>query len=211
MKKSKIIGSVFTGLCVLLCLLIAVEVIVANSEQRPPRFFGYSISYVPTNSMEPTINSGDYILFTKATFDDVDVNDVIIYRSNEGIMKGNFIVHRVKEKHSDYIIAKGDFNTIADTERVTPDMVLGKFITTIEILDVFSSSGSRTTVFIVLFLVMVSMIGLQFVSVIAKYKKDKLELEQKEKEEKLIEELRLQILKEELEKLEKLKNDKMDA
>ena len=211
MKKSKIVGTVLTAICVLFCLSIVVEVIVANNNQRPPRFFGYSISYVPTNSMEPTINSGDYILFTKATFDDVEVNDVIIYRSNEGIMKGNFIVHRVKEKYDDYLIAKGDFNTLPDTERVTEDMVLGKFITTIDFLDIFSSSASRTTVFIILFLVMVSMIGLQFVSVIAKYKKDKLLLEQKQKEEKMIEELRLQILKEELEKLEKLKNEKVDV
>lgn len=208
MKKSKIVGSILTALCVVFCLLIAVEVIVANSNQRPPRFFGYSISYVPTNSMEPTINSGDYILFYKATFDEVNVDDVIIYRSNEGIMKGNFIVHRVKEKFDDYLIAKGDFNTLPDTERVTEDMVLGKFITTIDFLDIFSSSTSRTTVFIILFLVMITMIGLQFVSVITKYKTDKLALEQKEKEEKMIEELRLQILKEEL---EKLKNEKMDV
>ena len=207
MKKSKIISSILTAFCVIFCLSIVVEVIVANNNQRPPRFFGYSISYVPTNSMEPTINSGDYILFYKATFDEVIVDEVIIYRSNEGIMKGNFSVHRVKEKYDDYLIAKGDFNTLPDTEKVTEDMVLGKYITTIEFLNIFSSSGSRTTVFIVLFLVMISMIGLQFVSVITKYKKDKLELEKKEKEDKLREELRLQILKEEL---EKLKNEKRD-
>ena len=201
MKKSKIIGSIFTAICVLICLLISVEVIVANNNKRPPRFFGYSISYVPTSSMEPYIMAGDYILFYKTTFDEVNVEDVIIYRAESGIMKGNFIVHRVKEKYDDYLKAKGDFNSLADDENIYPDMVLGKYVDTLDFLDVFSSSSSRTIVFISLFLVMVSMIGLQFVSVILKYKKDKLALEQKEKEDKMIEELRLQILKEELEKL----------
>lgn len=207
MKKSKIIGTIFSAICFILCLIISVEVIVANSEQRPPRFFGYSISYVPTNSMEPKIMAGDYILFYEASFDDVDVDDIIIYRSKEGIMAGNFIVHRVKEKYSDYLITKGDFNTISDSEKITPDMVFGKFVTTISVLNLFSSPTTRTLVFVAVVLTFIIMIALQFIAIFINYKKEKIELENKIKKEKMLEELKIEILKEEL---EKFKNNNMN-
>ena len=206
MKKSKILGYILTGICLILCLIISVEVIVSGSEQRPPRFFGYSISYVPTNSMEPTIMAGDYILFCEASFDEVNVGDIIIYRSKEGVMAGNFIVHRVTEKYGDYLVTKGDFNTISDDEKITPDMVFGKYITTIGILDILSSPQSRVIVFFIVIMTFVVMLGLQFISVILNYKKEKLQVENKQRHDKLIEELREELLKEELEK-QKIKKD----
>ena len=61
-KKFKIksfIGYTLSILFLVMCLYIVIEVIVANSNNRPPSVFGLSVSYVPTASMEPTINSGD--------------------------------------------------------------------------------------------------------------------------------------------------------
>ena len=53
------------------------------------------------------------------------IEDIIIYKSKTGQMKGKFIVHRITEKHDDYLIVKGDNNVIDDSEQITADMIYG--------------------------------------------------------------------------------------
>ena len=89
-----LISKFFTAVFFILCITIILEVVISTVEGRTPRFFGYSVSYVPTESMEPTINAGDYVLFKATTFEEVNVDDIIIYRSNTG----RFIIHRIIEK-----------------------------------------------------------------------------------------------------------------
>lgn len=202
MKKSKKwIGGILSAICIFFCLFIAVEVIFASRESRPPRVFGYSISYVPTNSMEPVLESGDYIMFHTVNYEDIVVGDIIIYKSQEGVMKGNFIVHRVIEKNSEYLITKGDHNDAADSERITRDMVYGRYIMTVGILSIFSGGVSRNVIFFLLIFVFAVLIGLQFTSIVLKYKRDKLIEDSNKEKELLIEELKKEILEEELSKL----------
>ena len=108
----------FTAVFFILCISIIFEVILAGIQTRTPKFFGYSVSYVPTESMEPTIHAGDYVLFREATFDTVEVNDIVIYRATSG----RFIIHRVIEKNNEYLICKGDNNPIADAENIYPEI-----------------------------------------------------------------------------------------
>ena len=79
----KIIGYVVSMLCILLCLYITIEVINANTNNRPPRIFGLSVSYVPTQSMEPTIKAGEYIMFAEASFDSVEEGDIVVYYNDQ--------------------------------------------------------------------------------------------------------------------------------
>ena len=76
-KIKKVLGYIFSIFCVLTVVLTSVEVVDAAKEGRPPQVFGYSVSYVPTESMEPEIMAGEYIYYKKTTFDDVDVDDII--------------------------------------------------------------------------------------------------------------------------------------
>ena len=199
-KAKKIVCSILTGLCLLLCLYVAIEVIVANNNRRPPNFFSLSVSYVPTDSMEDTIMAGDYILFTKADFDSVNVGDIIIYRSESGPSAGNFIVHRVIEKYEDYLVTKGDNNPLADSENITREMVMGKFICIVNLLNIFSNVN-RNLVFIILVFIFLIIIILQAISIFLRYQKEKLAEQKKETDAKLIEELKKEILEEELAKI----------
>ena len=133
-KVKKYIGHIFTLICVVLVVLTSIEVVSAAIDSRPPSLFGYSVSYVPTESMEPEIEAGEYIYYKTTSFDEVKENDVIIYKSKTGQMKGNYIVHRIVEKHEDYLVVKGDNNPINDSEQVTADMVYGKYIDKVEVL-----------------------------------------------------------------------------
>lgn len=205
-KKSlviRIISYSISILCLIACILITVEVIQANRESRPPRVFGLSVSHVPTSSMEPTINAGEYVLYSKASFSDVDVGDIIVYKSASGI----YIIHRIIEKNEDYLLTKGDNNAVADTEKITSGMVYGKYIMTIGILSIFSGGISKNFIFFALILIFIAMIAMQVISIILKSKTEKLNKTSEVERNLLIEELKKQILEEELEKIRKNKND----
>lgn len=203
-KKSTIIGYVISILCLLACLYITIEVIMSNTEERPPRIFGLSVSYVPTESMEPVINAGDYVLFVEASYDDVFVNDIIVYKSSEG----RFIIHEVIEKNDSYIITKGCNNEFADNEKVTKDMVYGKYITTLGFLNTFSGGIKKNLIFFILVIMFLLMLLMQGISIFVKGKTDALKKNKDDEKAKLIEELKLEIYKEELERLKSLNENK---
>ena len=206
-KKRTIITYVISFLCLALCLYIVIEIINANSNNRPPSIFGVSVSYVPTDSMEPTINKGDYIMFTKANFSSVSEGDIIIYRSSKDI----FIVHRIVDRGVDskgaYFITKGDNNPVADTERIYASMICGKFVTTLSFMALFNGGINTNIIFAILVVIFVLMIGMQGFSIYMKYKNDKLKEEQEKKKSILREELRKEILAEEIAKMKEAKKE----
>lgn len=203
LKKSTIIGYVMSILCILACLYITIEVIISNNEERPPRIFGLSVSYVPTESMEPVINAGDYILFVQASYDDCNVDDIIVYKSSEG----KFIIHEIIEEHEDYFITKGCNNVLADDEKVTKDMVYGKYITTLGFMSIFSGGISKNLIFFILVIIFILMIVMQVFSMFVKGKTDELKKSKEEEKSKLIEELKLEVYKEELARLKALREN----
>lgn len=184
-------------LCLILCIFITVEVINSNRQQRPPRIFGLSVSYVPTASMEPTISAGEYVMYGKTNFEDVNVGDIIVYKSSSGM----YIIHRVIEKNTEYLTTKGDNNAISDTEQITPDMVYGKYIMTIHFLSIFSGGISKNLVFLILILIFTAMIVMQIISIVLKQKTEKLKKDSEADRKLLLEQLKKEILEEELEKL----------
>ena len=213
-KTKTLIGYIVSIICLLLCLYITVEVIVASNQNRPPRIFNISVTYVPTESMEPTISSNSYIMFHGTSFDDVKVKDsnnegdIIIYYSKKNDF---YIVHRaigrgIDENGNKYLICKGDNNTVSDTENVYPAMVYGKYMTTIGFMSIFSGGVNTSAVFVILIIIFIIMVAMQVTSMVISVKKEKLKESKKEEENRLREELKAQILKEELEKLRNQNN-----
>ena len=213
-KTKTLIGYIVSIICLLLCLYITVEVIVASNQNRPPRIFNISVTYVPTESMEPTISSNSYIMFHGTSFDDVKVKDsnnegdIIIYYSKKNDF---YIVHRaigrgIDENGNKYLICKGDNNTVSDTENVYPAMVYGKYMTTIGFMSIFSGGVNTSAVFVILIIIFIIMVAMQVTSMVISVKKEKLKESKKEEENRIREELKAQILKEELEKLRNQNN-----
>ena len=196
----KIIGYVVSMLCILLCLYITIEVVNANTNHRPPRIFGLSVSYVPTASMEPTIKTGDYIMFSQASFDSVSEGDIIVYYNANEV---KYIVHRVIEKNevTRVIKTKGDNNYLADDIEVTPDMIYGKYLTTLGFMTIFSGGINQNLIFFILIVIFALMLGMQIASIFINKKKEQLKDDKEKKKELLREEMKRQILAEELAKL----------
>ena len=204
MKKNfkEAIGYIVSFLCLILCLYITVEVIVANTNNRPPSVFGVSVSYVPTESMEPTIEAGDYVMFTKVNFDDVKVDDIVVYKSSDD----GFIIHRVIEKNSDYLICKGDNNPLEDKEVVTSSMLFGRYVTTLGFMQIFTGGINKNLIFFILILIFILMMIMQGVSIYIKSKTENVKKKHDEEMNLLREELKKEILAEELKKLREENN-----
>jgi len=204
----QVIGYIVSMLCILLCLYITIEVIVSNNQNRPPRIFGLSVSYVPTESMEPTIKQSSYIMFSYATFDSVGEGDIVVYHNDE---ENIFVVHRIisKNEETGVIITKGDNNSIEDPLEITKEknMVYGKYLTTLGFMAIFSGGINQNLIFGILIIIFVIMLGMQIFSMFIKGKTEKLKEDKEAKKALLREEMKRQILEEELAKLIKEKED----
>lgn len=75
--------------------------------------------------MKPLFDVGDWVVCSKATFEDVQIGDVIIvkYPYKEGIV----VAHRVVEKGEDFLQTKGDACPASDNFITVPENVLARY------------------------------------------------------------------------------------
>ena len=76
-KITSIVVSCLTGLIVLMVIYMLACNVIAMQRERPVQIFGYSYSYVPTESMEPTIKKGDSVIFKDISYISCEVGDII--------------------------------------------------------------------------------------------------------------------------------------
>lgn len=203
-KKFSIAGYIVSIVSLILCLYITIEVITANNQNRPPSIFGVSVSYVPTGSMEPKIKKGDYVLFVRASFKDVDEGDIVVYRGDD-----RFIIHEIIQKNEDTLITKGLANPTED-DPITKDKVCGKYVMTLPFLNALSGGINQNIIFGILISIFFIMLLMQLSAVFLKQKTDEVKQNYDEEKQKLLEEMRKQILQEELDKIKKQKQEQAD-
>jgi signal peptidase len=114
---------------VLFCFLcMGYTYVKADCDRTQANVFGYSPFLVMSESMEPTILTGELILTKQIKFDDVEVGDIIVYKHTYANEKSIAIVHRVIEKTDYYLIMKGDNNEAEDPWKVYPSDVRAEVI-----------------------------------------------------------------------------------
>ena len=80
-----------------------------------PNVFGYRIFYIPTESMMPVIHPGDFVIGVPVDYEDVQVGDIVTYKSKSN---GITICHRVIERTEKGFVFKGDHNKEVDADLV---------------------------------------------------------------------------------------------
>lgn len=140
MKRSRIIT---TG--VLLLVLILAAPIAAYIQ---PATVGADESrIVLTGSMEPTLGPGDVVLVRHATIDNVNVGDIVTFRSHAG--HETPYTHRVVDITTDeqgtVLTTKGDANENPDPMYVNEDMLIGTLHVTIPKLG-FMINGAQSQI-----------------------------------------------------------------
>lgn len=135
-----ILGIIFC--LILVPILISNLVLIIKGYANPGEIPGYGKTkplIVLTDSMEPTIKSGDLILIREVDFDDVEEGDIISYFESE-TQRTTTVTHRVIEIIYDdngnklEFVTQGDANNIKDGDHVTRGKLIGVYKTRIPVL-----------------------------------------------------------------------------
>jgi len=130
-NKKSIAGKLATVLLVLVCIL-CVYVVLQVLTQGYVNFFGYSVFRVVTGSMEPTISPGALLISKQTPIEQIQLGDIICFRSREAHMLGKSITHRVvgifENGQQLCLETRGDANPAADALPVLESNLIGKVI-----------------------------------------------------------------------------------
>lgn len=131
LKKKNWTGALTTAILVaasILCVYVVVQVLT----QGYVNFFGYSIFRVVTGSMEPTIAPGALLISQEVPIEQIQVGDIICFRSREAGMLGKSITHRVISIFENggqlCLETRGDANPVADALPVLQSNLIGKVL-----------------------------------------------------------------------------------
>ena len=104
-------------------------------------------SVVLTGSMEPKIMPGDIVLVEKISSDRVNVGDIVMYFSEDGINITHRVIEETTQSGVTQFVLKGDNNPSADPKSVSSEQIKGRVIGTIPYLGKLTlylrSSGSQ--------------------------------------------------------------------
>ena len=106
--------------------------IMSKATASPIFLFNRTTMWVMTESMDPTIPPRTYILVEKATAADVEVGDIVVFRSTDPRIAGQFNTHRVIAKDGDTFVTKGDNNPVDDgIYSAQKENIVGKYVDTL--------------------------------------------------------------------------------
>lgn len=205
MHIKKIISIIITSILSLIVaglLIILIKNTIALKNNQISSFFGYSISYVPTESMEPTINPGETVLIKKGSIKDANIGDIIVYYDGE-----RYIIHRVTRiLENGNLKTKGDntyTNPVEDSLQIDENMYYGKYIKTVNFLNFTSIFKNKNFIFPICILIYVVILISEGISIAKTIKK-----KNDENIKKMQEEHNLKMLKETL--CEEVKKEILD-
>lgn len=202
MKKAlNIIYYTLTGLLGLITIILVIAGISSFIRQEPLNIFGYGMAPVGSGSMEPEIKKGDFV-FTNHnySFDDIEINDDIIFVSTDQHGRRIVVVHRVIEIGTEgQLITKGINNMRVDDNPVYDDNYLGKVVGVSALLGLGNILiDSRVTIVFILVIALIIILAYQ----ISDYYRRK----QKLKYEKQLEEYKQEVL-EQYQNSKEIEND----
>jgi len=212
MKKT--LTGIFSGLAILIFILsIALMVLgtMALRRNEPVFIFGRAIAVVPTDSMvgdEPdSLDVDDMVIVRKATIDEVNIGDVIVFQGVNGSGNPILVIHRVIAIEDEGIVTKGDNNSSIDQptyqDYVTEDNFQGIFHSKVTFLKPLAQmmNSSRSLIFGSLAIVLTIMLISEVIHLVKTYEEEKkiaakeaheLEIEalKEEQKQKILEEIK---------------------
>lgn len=127
-KLVKRLVSVVTYVLLAVIVLAIVFLFVSRAKNKLVFVGSYSVVWVKTDSMEPTIPAQTYIVVRKAAGDAVKEGDVITFYSDDPSLSGALNTHRVVAETEDGFITKGDHNYVEDKTPAQKDKVVGTYV-----------------------------------------------------------------------------------
>lgn len=203
MKKAlKIIKSIFSVFCTfffVFSLVLMISTIVTSSSGKPASIGNYYAFVVESDSMTGTLEVNDIFIASK-NIDKLEENQIVVYRSKSGTMKGKLITHRIVEikiENDEYIYyCRGDKKGAVIDKGITRDDIIAVYVKKIDWLSGIYRVLTNGYGF---FFIIICPIGAIFVyEVIRLIKNSKVnndkELLKEEESKRLIEDYKKQIL-----------------
>ena len=115
--RSNIINIILIGLFIILALNI-----MTTKSDKLFEIIGYRSYTVLSGSMEPEFYPGDIVITKHKNNTDININDIVTYRDNDGVI----ITHRIIEEIPEGYITKGDNNNVEDVDILTKENIIGE-------------------------------------------------------------------------------------
>lgn len=120
-KKKFGIEKILNVVVVTLFIILALNLMTTKSDKLF-EIIGFRSYTVLSGSMEPEFYPGDMVIIKHKNKTDIEVNDIVTYRDNDGVI----ITHRIIEKTAHGYITKGDNNNVEDDDIVKPENIIGE-------------------------------------------------------------------------------------
>ena len=179
-KTRKIIEKMFSiawWVMFLAIFALVSGIVVSKAKGEVPKIFGYSVMKITTPSMGETIPVGTYILIKDVAPEQVKINDVICFYSEDAKIYGYPNTHRVVEdpiKVGDKYeyVTKGDATSIKDGVTAKSDKLIGKYVKTMHLVTWISNTAASQGAIVILAIMFVSTAGIIVTIVIIKSKNE---------------------------------------
>ena len=212
-KSGKLIAKKILNYVEWVLLLASFGVVIyaftCTAKGKAVNFFGNSLLHVVTGSMEPTIETGEFVFTRVAEKQDLAVGDIVAYYSEDPEIAGKLVIHRIKEINEDgTYVTMGDANPVPDRLPVRYEQILGRMSGRAHVFNWISSFADPRKLLLMLVVVPIFFLSIYEAGTLGKLIKGaKLEnplVKKKEKEARdaAVEEIRKKAIEEYLKKAE---------
>lgn len=172
MKKAfpKIL-SALSILIFVFAIMIMILGTIAVRNNKPLYIFNYSITAIPTPSMEgnktDSLHVGDLAIIKKLDYESIKIGDIIVYqKQNPNIL----VIHRVVEETPNGFITKGDNNLSPDQGFVTKAEYQGTYVNKITNLkwltNLITNGGNKKFIFLAIVIILLILLISEFIHII---------------------------------------------
>ena len=182
-KNAKITKIIIDIIIIILLYNIILVFISCINKIEDISLFGYKAYRITTDSMSPSINTGDVIIVKKVQEEKLQAGDVITFKQQDKVITHR-ITHIDEQDGKKQYTTKGDNNNLEDNEKIEYSEIEGENVLTIPKLGYFIYALENQIVF--LFIILILLITLFF-----KIRKDE-KLENRREKRKIEQEKRKQ-------------------
>lgn len=127
-KHTKLIRRIEYVILLIVIYNICIVGISAILNKSGASIFGFKAYVITTESMSPNINAGDVVIIKKVEENKLNVEDVISFKQDNGIITHRIIeINKVENGRKEYT-TKGDNNNIQDSKNISYKDIEGKKI-----------------------------------------------------------------------------------
>lgn len=165
-KILDIVIDILIVIIVIFAILVSIVSFTAKSNNNIPRLFGYSTFSVQSDSMEPTIDVGEYIFVEDCDTKSLKEKDIITFRTYDNTGKVFINTHRIVDisdvDGTRRFQTQGDNLDEPDILLVEEGDIIGKYVTGVPVMGtVMDFLGSKLGFFLVILLPILLYTGYQ--------------------------------------------------